>query len=84
VFAKLREWGFTLYKIDFILWGMIDSSKVIRYDNSKTSVMILREMLAMIREVIGEESYLLCSIAPFMPCLGYADGMRIASDMGAQ
>ncbi len=84
VFVKLREWGFTLYKIDFILWGMIDSSKVIRYDNSKTSVMILREMLAMIREAIGEESYLLCSIAPFMPCLGYADGMRIASDMGAQ
>ena len=84
VFASLRECGFTLYKTDFLLWSIADSSKVMRYDNSKTSVEVLRESLAMIREVIGEESYLLGSIAPFMPCIGYVDGMRIASDMGAQ
>ena len=84
VFTQLRDWGFTLYKLDFLLWGMADSSKVVRYDGSKTSVMAIRDMLAMIRNVTGEDSYLLGSIAPFMPCMGYADGMRIASDMGAQ
>ena len=36
------------------------------------------------RSVIGEDAYLLGSIAPFMPCIGFMDGMRIASDMGAQ
>ena len=84
VFESYRSWGFTLYKTDFLLWGMQDSSEVVRYDNSKTSTEILRAMMAMIREAIGEESFLLGSIAPFMPCIGYTDGMRIASDMGAQ
>ena len=84
VFGEFRKWGFTLYKADFLLWGMVDSSEVIRYDNSKTSVEIIRDMLSMIRDVIGEDGYLLGSIAPFMPCIGLADGMRIASDMGAQ
>ena len=84
VFEKYRSWGFTLFKTDFMLWGMQDSSEVVRYDNSKTSVMIMRDTYAMIRDAIGEESYLLGSIAPFMPSIGYVDGMRIASDMGAQ
>lgn len=84
VFAEYRDWGFTLFKIDFILWSMVDTSKVVRYDDTLTSVEILRNTLAMIREVIGDDGYLLASIAPFMPCLGFADGMRIAGDMGAQ
>ena len=84
VFSELRQYGYTLYKIDFILWGMADSSEVIRYDNSLTSAEVLRRALAMIRDVTGKDSYILGSIAPFMPCIGYADGMRIASDMGAQ
>ncbi len=84
VFETYRQWGFTLFKTDFMLWGMQDSAAVVRYDNSKTSVMIMRETLDMIRTAIGEDSYLLGSIAPFMPSIGYADGMRIASDMGAQ
>ena len=84
VFSTLRRWGFTLYKTDFMLWGMVDSSKAVRYDNTKTSVMVIRDTLAMIRDAIGDESYLLGSIAPFMPCIGFMDGMRIASDMGAQ
>lgn len=84
VFEAFREWGFRLYKTDFLLWGMQDSSEVVRYDGTKTSVEVMRDTLAMIRSVIGEDSYLLGSIAPFMPCIGYMDGMRIASDMGAQ
>lgn len=84
VFEKYREWGFTLFKTDFMLWGMQDSSEVVRYDSTKTSVMVMRDTLSMIRNAIGEDSYLLGSIAPFMPFIGYADGMRIASDMGAQ
>ena len=44
----------------------------------------MRDTLSMIREAIGEESYLLGCIAPFLPFIGYADGMRIAGDVGAQ
>ena len=84
VFENLKKYGFKLYKTDFMLWGMQDSSEVVRYNNSRTSVMVMRDTLAMIRSVIGEDAYLLGSIAPFMPCIGFMDGMRIASDMGAQ
>lgn len=84
VFRTLRGWGFRLFKTDFMLWNMKDTSRVRRFDNTRTSVEILRDTLDMIREAIGEDSYLLGCIAPFMPFIGYADGMRIAGDVGAQ
>ena len=84
VFRTLKGWGFSLFKTDFMLWGMQDTDAVKRYDPSLTSVEIMRKTLAVIRDAIGEESYLLGCIAPFMPFIGYADGMRLAGDCGAQ
>ena len=31
VFRTLRSWGYTLYKTDFLVWGMQDSAKVKRH-----------------------------------------------------
>lgn len=84
VFETFREWGFSFFKTDFMLWNMYDTSKVSRYDSSLTSVEIMRRTLDVIRTAIGDDSYLLGCIAPFMPFIGYADGMRIAGDGGAQ
>ena len=84
VFRTLHQWGFTFFKTDFMLWSMHDTDEVRRFDPSLTSVEIMRNVLKTIREAIGEESYLLGCIAPFMPFIGYADGMRIASDCGAR
>ncbi len=84
VFRTLRGWGFTMFKTDFMRWNMHDTSKVRRYDPKLTSVEIFRNTLQVIREAIGEESYWLGCIAPFLPFIGYADGMRIAGDVGAQ
>lgn len=84
VFRTLKGWGFSLFKTDFMLWGMQDTDAVKRYDPSLTSVEIMRKTLAAIRDAIGEESYLLGCIAPFMPFIGYADGMRLSGDCGAQ
>ncbi len=84
VFTALRSWGFRFFKTDFMLWNMHDSSEVLRYDPSVTSVEVIRKVLGMVRRIIGEDSYLLTCIAPFMACIGYADGMRIAADCGAR
>lgn len=84
VFRTLKVWGAELFKTDFMLWGIQDSTKVKRYAPGKTSVEYFREFLSAIREEIGEESYWLGCIAPFLPFIGYADGMRIAGDVGAQ
>ena len=73
-----------MFKTDFMLWTMRDTSTVRRYNPGLTSVEILRNVLATVRNAIGEESYLLGCIAPFLPFVGYADGMRLAGDMGAQ
>ena len=84
VFKTLKRWGFSLFKTDFMLWSMHDTSTVRRYDPTLTSVEIMRKTLSVIRGAIGEDSYLLGCIAPFMPFIGYADGMRLAGDCGAQ
>ncbi|EGN30680.1 hypothetical protein HMPREF0994_06187 [Lachnospiraceae bacterium 3_1_57FAA_CT1] len=83
VFTTLRKWGAGMFKTDFMLWGLQDSSRVKRYNPGKTSIEYYREYLQMIREAIGEDSYWLGCIAPFLPFVGYADGMRIGGDVGS-
>lgn len=80
VFRYMRQSGVSFYKTDFMDWGLQDSVKAKRYAPGKTSVQYYREVLKMIREEIGEESYWLACISPFPPFLGYADGVRVAND----
>ena len=84
VFTTFRGWGVELFKTDFMLWGLQDSSRVKRYVPGKTSVEYFREFLQVIREAIGEESYWLGCIAPYLPFVGYADGMSIGGDVGSR
>ena len=84
VFRTLRSWGYTLYKTDFLIWGMQDSTKVKRHTPGKTSFEYFRELMMNIREAIGEDSAWLGCISPFMPAIGCVDMMRIAGDVGAQ
>ena len=84
VFTTLREWGYTLFKTDFLFWGLQDSSSVVRHGPGKTSFEHYRDVMKMIRESIGEEARWLGCIAPFMPSIGYVDMMRIGADVGAQ
>jgi len=83
VFRVFRSWGVEFFKTDFMLWGLQDSAEVIRHRPGKTSVEYFRDLLEVIRKEIGEESYWLACIAPFAPFIGFADGMRIAGDVGA-
>lgn len=83
VFKTLKSWGAGLFKTDFMYWGMQDSAKVKRHTPGKTSVQYFREFLAAIRGAIGEDSYWLGCIAPFLPFVGYADGIRIGGDVGS-
>lgn len=84
VFKTLRRWGYTLFKTDFLLWGMHDSSKVCRHTPGKTSFEYFREFMENVRGAIGEDAAWLGCIAPFMPAVGFVDMMRIAGDVGTQ
>ena len=83
VFRTLRAWGAQMFKTDFMFWGLQDSTKVRRYTPGKTGVEYFRDVLTMIRDEIGEESFWLGCIAPYMPFIGFADAMRIGGDVGA-
>ncbi|MGI6107617.1 MAG: glycoside hydrolase family 36 protein [Lachnospiraceae bacterium] len=83
VFETFYAWGARLFKTDFMVWGLQDSTAVKRHTPGKTSVEYFRDFLKMVRSVIGDESYWLGCIAPFMPFIGYADGMRIGNDVGS-
>ena len=84
VFKKFKEWGARFFKTDFMLWGIQDSSKVCRHTPGKTSIEYFVDLLKEIKKILGQECFWLGCIAPFLPFLGYADGMRIAGDVGPQ
>lgn len=81
VFRTLRRWGARMFKTDFLDWGYQDSTKVRRYRGGKTSAACFHEVIQMIREEIGSESYWLACISPFQPLVGYADAVRVANDI---
>ena len=80
VFRTLKQWGATVFKTDFLDWGLKDTARVQRHDQTRTSVEAFRAVLQAIREEIGPDAYWLACIAPYAPCLGYADAMRVAND----
>lgn len=84
VFTTTRNWGYTLFKTDFLFWGLQDSSKVLRHTPGKTSFEYFRDVMRMIRESIGEDARWLGCISPFMPAIGFVDMMRVGGDVGAQ
>lgn len=81
VFRTLRQWGATYFKTDFMDWGLQDSTKVKRHTPGKTSTQYFVDVLKMIREEIGEESYWLACISPFQPMIGFADAVRVSNDI---
>ena len=82
VFRAFHQWGARFFKTDFMYWGLQSSASVRRHTPGKTSVEYFRDVLAMIREEVGEDSFWLGCIAPFEPFIGFADGMRIGGDVG--
>lgn len=84
IFKTLVGWGAGYVKTDFLYWGFQDSREVLRTTPGRTSVEYVRDVMSMIRNELGQERYLLGCIAPYMPCLGLVDGMRIAGDIGPQ
>ncbi|SHF11363.1 Melibiase [Mariniphaga anaerophila] len=81
VFRKLRSYGFSYFKTDFLDWGLNDSTSVKRYKTGKTSAQYFIDVMKMIREEIGNESYWLGCIAPYEQMVGYANGMRYSNDV---
>lgn len=76
VFTGLRELGADYLKLDFLYSGAVPG----RRDDGATPVEAYRSGLSLIREVMGDEAYLLGCGAPILPSVGLVDAMRISPD----
>src|SRR5690606_29401920 len=83
VFRTLHQWGARMFKTDFVEWGYIDSTKVLRARPGRTSAQYYSEVMQRIRAAIGDSYWLGC-IAYFAPMIGWCDGMRVSSDVGVK
>jgi alpha-galactosidase len=70
VFGTLRSFGFDYFKLDFLYAGALGGLDAYRHG------------LAVIRETVGPESYLVGCGAPILPSVGLVDAMRVSPDVG--
>jgi alpha-galactosidase len=76
VFAGLREMGADYLKLDFLYSGAVPGE---RHDGS-TPIEAYRSGLALVREVMGDDTFLLGCGAPILPSVGLVDAMRVSPD----
>ncbi|MFB4349922.1 glycoside hydrolase family 36 protein [Microbacterium sp. CR_7] len=77
VFTEIRDRGVDYVKLDFLYAGALPGR---RHDPDATGVSAYRSGLALIREVMGDDAFLLGCGAPLLPSVGLVDAMRVAGD----
>ncbi len=80
VFRNFRKMGFTYFEVDYLEWGLKDSSEVKRAKKGKSSVQVFRAVMDIIREEIGAGSFITANKTPFSPLIGIVDAVRIDRD----
>ncbi|KJK41797.1 glycoside hydrolase [Streptomyces variegatus] len=76
VFTTLRAEGYDYFKTDFLYAGALDG---VRHADAD-ALTAYRAGIALIREAIGEDAYLLGCGAPVLPSIGLFDAMRVSPD----
>jgi alpha-galactosidase len=76
VFTGLREQGFDYFKLDFLYAGALPG----RRHQDADQVTAYRSGLALIREAVGDDAYLVGCGAPILPSIGLVDAMRVSAD----
>jgi alpha-galactosidase len=77
VFKSLKADGFEYFKIDFLYHALKEG---VRMDKGITRAQSLRKGLEAIRKAVGHDLILGCG-APFGPCVGMVNAMRIGNDI---
>ncbi|TQK18776.1 alpha-galactosidase [Microbacterium sp. SLBN-154] len=76
VFTRLRTLGVDYLKLDFLYSGAVPGAR----HEDFTPVAAYRSGLQLIRDVMGEDAYLLGCGAPILPSVGLVDAMRVSPD----
>ena len=78
VFSSLKKMGYRFFKCDFLYAAALPAA---RHNPHTTRAEALRIGLEIIRDAIGEDSFLLGCGCPILPAVGIVDGMRIGMDV---
>jgi alpha-galactosidase len=73
----VHEWGFRYLKLDFVNAALAPAQRPAGTARER----VYRDALALVREVAGDDVYLLGSGAPLLPSLGMLDGIRSGPDV---
>lgn len=73
----VRDWGFDYLKLDFLVSA---ATRGRRYDLQATRASALRDGLRLIREIVGEDVFLVGCGCPLLSAVGVVDAMRIGPD----
>jgi alpha-galactosidase len=77
---QVRGWGYDYVKLDFLYAGALTGER--RGDEPREQA--YRRSLEVIRDVLGEDVYLLACGAPILPSLGIADALRVGPDTAGE
>jgi alpha-galactosidase len=74
---QVRAWGYDYLKLDFLYGGALPGK---RYKDMPREV-AYRNALKVMREAIGEDTFLLTCGAPIIPSIGLCDAIRVGPDV---
>jgi alpha-galactosidase len=79
LFARVVDWGFTYLKLDFMYAGALEGGRQAPIHREQA----YRDAIALIRETVGDDVYLLGCGVPMLPSAGIFDGVRVGPDVAA-
>lgn len=77
--AAVYEWGYPYLKLDFLYAAALPGR---RYDPAQTRAQALRGAFQLIRDTVGDNTFLLGCGCPLGPAIGLFQAMRIGTDVG--
>ncbi|KQX05879.1 hypothetical protein ASC59_15975 [Leifsonia sp. Root1293] len=79
LFTRVVGWGFSYLKLDFMYAGALEGAR----SEPVHREWAYRDAIALIREVVGDDVYLLGCGVPMLPSAGVFDGVRVGPDVAA-
>ena len=81
--TTVTEWGYRYLKLDALVFADVSAEVVSYHDAEATGPANVRRGLEIMREAVGDDTFLLGCSCPFAPAVGLVDAMRVGPDVKA-